>query len=187
MKTRRGHNQYKAKYGFDTKTKVRIGFCLLFIAGVVYSGASAKAEAQWFDNVIAPCPEKCAGSSAELHPPVPTPTPMTLDAMIDKYAMKYGSTKWIQLRTKALLHAMLLHETAYGNTTKCGDQGLSCGPLQFREPTYNGFRKEMIKKGLVEEMGSRFDLENSIDTAAYMVATGHEDNWGPVLRGEVKL
>lgn len=85
MKTRRGHNQYRAKYGFDTKTKVRIGFCLLFIAGVVYSGASAKAEAQWFDNVIAPCPSRCEQGG---YKPSPTPTPMPTLVNVVSYITK---------------------------------------------------------------------------------------------------
>jgi hypothetical protein len=36
-------------------------------------------------------------------------------------------------------------------------------------------------------MGSRLDMENAIDTAAWAIADGRETAWGPIARGEIKL
>lgn len=130
--------------------------------------------------ILSPCPDNGCIS-------VQYSIPKTVDFLVDMYATKYGKTKWLQLRTKALVHFMLLREAAYGNTTTCGDSGLACGPLQFHEPTYISYRKQMISKGLAQDMGSRWDMENAIDTASYIINEGGENNWGPVARGEIKI
>lgn len=113
--------------------------------------------------------------------------PLTIDEMVHKYATKYGKTRYEQNRLKALTHFLLLREQNYGGSDNCGDSGLACGPLQFHEGTYTANRKTMIKKGLAQEMGSRLDMENAIDTAIYMFSIGQEKQWGPYLRGEIKL
>jgi hypothetical protein len=120
---------------------------------------------------------KIAGTSAELQ---------TIDEKVDFYANKFGKTAWTKLRTKTLLHYFLLRESAYGNTKVCGDNGLACGPLQFHEATYQGFRKIMIKRGLTTEVGSRLDMDNAIETAAWAINDGRENDWGPYARGEIK-
>ena len=116
----------------------------------------------------------------------PTPTPK-VDDLVDTYAKKYGNTTYRQNRTKAMLHFLLLREQNYGGSTNCGDGGKACGPLQFHEPTYIAYRKIMINRGLVTELGSRLDMENAIETAAWAINDGRESAWGPVARGEIKL
>jgi hypothetical protein len=118
--------------------------------------------------------------------PTPTPTPK-VDDLVDKYAKKYGMTTYKQNRTKVLLHFLLLREQNYGGSTNCGDGGKACGPLQFHEPTYIAYRKIMINRGLVTELGSRLDMENAIETAAWAINDGREGAWGPVARGEITL
>lgn len=130
--------------------------------------------------VISPCPDDgCAFISYE--------TPKTIDTLVDMYSMRYGKTKWMQLRTKVILHYLLLREAAYGNTKTCGDSGLACGPLQFHDATYISFRQIMIERGLTTKLGSRWDMEDSIETAAWAINDGRENNWGPISRGEIKL
>lgn len=116
----------------------------------------------------------------------PTPTPK-VDDIVDTYAKKYGTTIYRQNRTKAMLHFLLLREQNYGGSTNCGDGGKACGPLQFHEPTYISYRKIMINRGLVTELGSRLDMENAIETAAWAINDGRESAWGPIARGEIKL
>jgi len=130
--------------------------------------------------VISPCPDDgCAFISYE--------TPKTIDTLVDMYANRYGKTAWTKLRTKTILHYLLLREAAYGNTKTCGDSGLACGPLQFHDATYISFRQIMIERGLTTKIGSRWDMEDSIETAAWAINDGRENNWGPIARGEIKL
>lgn len=118
--------------------------------------------------------------------PTPTPTP-NVDYLIDKYSKKYGKTTYTQNRIKVLIHFSMIKESNYGNSNKCGDHGKACGPLQFHEPTYEGYRKIMMKQNLVTEMGTRMDMEDAIETMAWAVADGREGAWGPIARGEIKL
>lgn len=113
--------------------------------------------------------------------------PKTIDYLIDYYSNKYGKSPWDKLTTKVKLHFLLLRESVYGTNKNCGDSGLSCGPMQFRASTYANYRAKMLKLGLVTDMGSLWDLENSIDTAAYIISVGGQNNWGPILRQEIKL
>lgn len=131
-------------------------------------------------KIISPCQNKdCKGTDVV--------GVFTTDQLIDIYSYTFGKSLWNQLRTKTLLHYMLLRESAYGNTTKCGDSGLACGPMQFHEPTYEEYRGIMISKGLAPTMGSRWSLEDSISTAAWAINDGRENAWGPVARGEIVL
>jgi hypothetical protein len=131
-------------------------------------------------KITSPCPD----SGCFVHT---VQAEITVNDMIDAAAVKYAKTKWEVLTIRVKLHYLLLRESAYGNTTSCGDQGLSCGPLQFRTPTYTAFRKIMIDRGLVNHMGSRLDLQDSIETCAWAISDGRENNWGPILRGDIKI
>ena len=133
-----------------------------------------------YTPVISPCPNECKNAITKMKP-------LSADQWVDIYSMKYGKSKWSQLRTKALLHFMLLRESAYGNTKSCGDSGLACGPLQFHEETYISYRKIMASRGLSVAIGSRLDLEDSIECAAWAINDGRENAWGPVARGEIIL
>ena len=42
----------------------------------------------------------------------------------------------------------------------------------------------MLKKGLIKEIGSRYDLEQSIETTAWALLEGRGKEWGPILREE---
>jgi len=84
------------------------------------------------------------------------------------------------------LYCLLREESNFGENESCGDSGKSCGVLQFREATYNRIRKEMIKKGLVNELGDRFSPFYSIETTAYALVRGYGKEWGPISRGECK-
>lgn len=116
----------------------------------------------------------------------PTPTP-NVDKLVDTYSKKYGVDTYKQNRTKAMIHFLLLKEQNYGGSDACGDGGKACGPLQFHEPTYIGYRKIMIRRGLVSEIGSRLDMKDAIETTAWAINNGRETAWGPILRGEINL
>lgn len=117
--------------------------------------------------------------------------PLTRDQQIDvwvnHYAFKYAKDRWTYIRTKALMHYLLLREQGYGGSDARGDGGLAAGPLQYHEATYQGYRAIMIKRGLVKDVGSRLDMENAIETTAWAINDGREVAWGPVYRGEIKL
>lgn len=111
-----------------------------------------------------------------------------IDRWVDIYCSKYFKGNQYSInRCKALTHFLLLREQNYGGSTNCGDSGLACGPMQFHAGTYTKNRKDMIKKGLTKKLGSRENMENAIETAIYMFSIGQEKQWGPVLRGEIKL
>ena len=84
------------------------------------------------------------------------------------------------------LFCLLREESNMGEVETCGDSGKSCGVLQFREATYNRMRREMIRKGLVTELGDRFSPFYSIETTAYALTQGYGKEWGPILRRECK-
>jgi hypothetical protein len=86
-----------------------------------------------------------------------------------------------------MLHYLLLREQNYGGSNNCGDSGKACGPLQFHEPTYIGYRKIMIQRRLIDIVGSRFNMDNAIETAAWAINDGREGAWGPIARGEIKI
>lgn len=132
-------------------------------------------------SIISPCPETgCFVKTVYADE-------QKVDILVDTYANKYGTTPYAKNRTKALIHYLLLREQNYGATTACGDSGLACGPLQFHEATYIAFRKSMIKKGFVSSVGSRLNMKDAIETTAWAIANGREKEWGPVMRGEIKI
>lgn len=118
--------------------------------------------------------------------PTPTPPP-DIDKLVDTYSKKYGNSRYESNAIKVKLHFLLLKEQNYGGSTNCGDGGKACGPLQFHAPTYTAYRKLMIKKGLVTDMGSRLDMDNAIETTAWAISDGREQSWGPIARGEIKI
>lgn len=178
MITRKGTNQYKTKRRMTVLESVLV--VCLFATGVTAWGIHDRNT--FIKNAISPL----ADSVVYAAEPTPTPKP-TVDQMVDTYSKLYTSSRWEANRTKALLHFLLLREQNYGGSNNCGDSGKACGPLQFHEPTYQGYRKIMIKRGLVDYVGSRLDMHDAIQTAAWAIADGRENAWGPVLRGEIKL
>lgn len=159
-----------------------------FTTGVIFSVAMIIWFRYFTFRVTAPCPNMCENAMVEVvYASEAITTDQQIDRWVDKYATRYGKDRWFRNRTKALLHYLLLREQNYGGSDKCGDSGLSCGPLQFRVGTYADFRKEMMRKGLTKDMGSRLDMEDAIETAAWAINNGKEKHWGPVLREEIKL
>lgn len=124
-------------------------------------------------------------TSAEVSPAQEeTYDPTEADILVAKYADQYGRTKGEQSRLRGILHCLLTKESVHGENKGHGDNGKAGGPLQFWEDTYNGYRKLMIKEGLVEEVGSRYNLENAIETTTWALVNGRGKAWGPILRGE---
>ena len=120
----------------------------------------------------------------------PTPIPVNyadVDRYVDESAGRFSTSQAQKNAIKVKLHFLLLKESGYGTNTNCGDGGLSCGPLQFREPTWQGYRKIMLKKGIISDIGSRWNMKQSIETAAWAIADGREMAWGPLRRGELDL
>jgi len=110
----------------------------------------------------------------------------TIDELIDKYSKKYANDNYNALYLKQLLHCVAYRESRYGYDRGCGDNGKACGIMQFWERTYINFRKIMIKKGIVHSSGNRLNYDNAIETAAWAIADGRGNDWGPILRGVCK-
>lgn len=106
------------------------------------------------------------------------------DFYVNKYVDKYMTHD--KEYTKYKLRCLYWKESRNGTSDAHGDNGMAGGPLQFWQETYNNYRKIMIKRGLVTEIGSRYDLENAIETTVWAISDGRELAWGPILRGECK-
>jgi hypothetical protein len=112
---------------------------------------------------------------------------MNIDLLVNEYATKYGKTLSDKHRIKVLVHFLLYREAGYGTNPNCGDSGKACGPLQYWEGTWNRMRGQMKRQGYIHEIGSRMDMEQSIETTAWAIANGHENEWGPISRNEIKI
>lgn len=178
---KRGSNQYIYRHKVGLKPEVKRD-CLVLIILMLLATLAGR-EYQHAHPILSPCPESGCISKVQ----AAEPKQMTTDEMVDFYANKYGKYPWEKLTIKVKLHYLLLRESAYGNSKNCGDGGLACGPLQFHESTYQSFRKIMMTKNLVKYIGSRFDLEDAIETTAWAISDGRENNWGPIARGEIKI
>lgn len=113
--------------------------------------------------------------------------PETLDGWVDEASEKFAKGPARQSIMKAKLHFLLSKESKHGNSEACGDSGLACGPMQFHQGTWLGYRKLMIKEGVADEIGDRLDMKQAIFTTAWAIADGRELAWGPLARGEIKL
>lgn len=81
-----------------------------------------------------------------------------------------------------IMHCLAHRESGHGASNAHGDGGLAGGPFQFHEETWNRMRKQMIKQGYATEIGSRYDLKESIRTTAWAIKEGRALEWGPALR-----
>ncbi len=95
----------------------------------------------------------------------------------DKYANKSKSASKLRYQ----LHCLAYKENGHHANNKCGDGGKSCGMYQYRKGTWEGFRKQMIKAGLVKEIGSLWDDQEAINTTAWALVNGKETHWGPIV------
>lgn len=187
MNRKRGSNKYQYKYRFSpdvVKSIIWVAFitAFLILSVLVCKYRYTLSYMTWRDrNVLAPCPNFCAYAGEII---VPDKKELTVDELVDKYANKYGKTKFAVSRTKAMIHYLLLRESNYGATNKCGDSGLACGVLQYHLATYKAYRAIMIKRELTDHIGSRLNIEDAIETTAWAINDGREMAWGPLARGE---
>jgi hypothetical protein len=109
------------------------------------------------------------------------PLPANEDNWVRKYADMYGKTLSEKNHIRELLHCLLFNESGYGHNKGHGDSGLAGGPLQFHQSTWDSYRKLMKK-----DPGSRYDMEQAIETTAWAISMGRGKAWGPILRGYCK-
>lgn len=158
-------------------------FVIFMIAGYKYRIAQAEAHEHDGWTIV--------------HTLIPTPTVMPpgkdlpkefsdyqIDAWVTFYANKFAKTPGKVNHTRQLLHCLLYREAGYGSNKGHGDNGKAGGALQFHNPTWDGYRKIMMKRGLITEIGSRYDMEQAIETTAWAINDGRALAWGPFLRKE---
>ena len=84
---------------------------------------------------------------------------------------------------RMIMHCLAHRENGHGsNPDAHGDGGLAGGPFQFHEDTWVRMRKEMMKDGHAQDIGSRYDFKESARTTAYAIQKGWAREWGPILR-----
>lgn len=111
---------------------------------------------------------------------------ITISNQVEKTVDRFAKNESQKSYLLYLSHCLLFRESKHWENQNFGDGGLAGGPLQFHEATYQAYRKEMIKKGLVDHVGSRLNLEDSIETMIWAVMDGRGTAWGPIKRGECK-
>jgi hypothetical protein len=120
--------------------------------------------------------------------PLPiTPTPiimyqmvMNQDTWIGEYADQYATPKRNASYLRYQLHCLAHKENNHHANNNKGDSGLASGMYQFHQATWLGFRKIMMQKGLITEIGNRDNDRQAIETTAWALANGRENNWGPI-------
>jgi hypothetical protein len=160
---------------------------LIALALLVIKGYCDRKEFKY----VSPVPEGYIYEPKPVYAAVPDqgsedPWPDDYSFLVETYAQKYAKTKQQKLYLTYQLHCLLRKESFYYENKGHGDGGLAGGVLQYHQATWNAFRNEMIRKGLVKEVGSRYDVEQAIETTAYALANGKENHWGPVARGECR-
>jgi hypothetical protein len=81
-----------------------------------------------------------------------------------------------------IMHCLAHRESGHGASNAHGDGGLAGGPLQFHQETWQRMRGQMIKQGVADEIGSRYDLKEAVRTTAWAIREGRGLEWGPILR-----
>lgn len=81
-----------------------------------------------------------------------------------------------------IMHCLAHRESGHGASNAHGDNGMAGGPFQFWEDTWIRMRNQMIKQGYADEIGSRYDLKESIRTTTWAIKNGNAKEWGPILR-----
>ena len=155
---------------------------LLFLFGFIIAGSEVEVKYEF----ISPLPDRVLGKVDQIQAQEPDLC-RDIDCWIDEYSKKFVKSEVEAMQIKVKLHFLVYKESKYGFDTNCGDSGKACGPLQFHESTWQGYRKIMLKEGLIDEIGSRLDMEQALETTAWAIATGRETAWGPIKRGEIDL
>jgi len=197
-KNRRGSNQYEMKRKENWKTTMPIGFViLLFIALAGYTFKTLTTPRILYpipDNAIVKsvkvakeaAVKKVEAKEVEVSPTpiIKTPEIEDVDILtgqaIDEFYKGPGDRSYM----RQLMHCLLFKETKHDYSKDHGDGGLAGGPLQFHQPTWEGYRKIMIEEGYAKEIGSRYDLKEAIRTTVWAIRDGRGNAWGPILRGE---
>ncbi|MCR4324970.1 MAG: hypothetical protein NUV69_04770 [Candidatus Curtissbacteria bacterium] len=149
-----------------------------------------------FNRVFVYKPEVLAAETlpvaSPITSPVPTSTPTATvaeivsakpyDIYVGEFVDEYFENPAQQSEVRMIMHCLLYRETKHDLSKGHGDGGLAGGPLQYHEATWEGFRKIMVNKGLVTEIGSRYDVKESIRTTVWAIEDGRALNWGPLLR-----
>lgn len=181
MKLLKGTNQFQNKYGLRPDTKRTIAYLLFLMLVIAIVGFFAQVDfkkEQQRNNIKSPLGWKPEVFAEEIQ--VFTLTE-NQDTWIGQYAEKYATKSKNASYLRYQLHCLANKENGHHANDKCGDNGKSCGMYQYREGTWNGFRKEMIKKGLASEVGSLWDDQQAIETTAWALANGKENHWGPIV------
>lgn len=115
---------------------------------------------------------------------VEVPIGEDVDVWVGKYVDKYFEG-YKRSEMRMIMHCLLHRESghqAHDATGPHGDGGRAGGSLQYHQPTWERMRKQMIKEGLAEEIGSRYDMEAAIETTVWAIKAGRAKEWGPILR-----
>lgn len=109
------------------------------------------------------------------------------DYWLAKYVDKYFKTHYGRSRARATMGCLLNKESEHTFMTESdhhGDNGKAGGILQYWAGTWTGMRKIMLEKGLITEIGSRYNPEEAIETTVWALSDGRERNWGPINIGD---
>jgi hypothetical protein len=104
-----------------------------------------------------------------------------IDTWVGKYVDQYFKDHR-KSEVRMIMHCLLHRESGHGASKGHGDGGKAGGPLQFHQPTWDGYRKIMLDRGLITEIGSRYDAEQAIHTTVWAIADGRARAWGPIYR-----
>lgn len=185
-KRKLGSNQYQSKWKRETMHWI-VKLILIVAATIMLAWIFSYA----YDNtpdpqIISPAwseePTSNFLTEAELKERIRKAIPNMVEMSASRFAASDKQKNYIIYQ----LYCLLRKESNFGENETCGDSGKSCGILQFREATYNRMRKQMIKQGLVTELGDRFSPFYSIETTAWALVNGYGREWGPIGRGECK-
>ena len=155
---------------------------LLILAGFLIAGSRVEVKYEFISPLV-------DGTFNTSVPQVKAAEPVCgeIDCWIDKYANKFGATTDEKQQIKVKLHFLAYRESRYGLSEGCGDSGKACGFTQFWAGTWTANRKRMLDKGLITEIGDRLNVEQAIETTAWMLSIGQDNQWGPLKRQEIEL
>lgn len=105
-----------------------------------------------------------------------------MDFWIGHYTDKFFESPTKKSEVRMIMQCLAHRESKHNFDKGHGDGGKAGGPFQFHNPTYIGYRKIMMDSGLVDELGSRYEVENAIETTVWAIKTGRAKAWGPIYR-----
>lgn len=107
-----------------------------------------------------------------------------MDTWVNKYVNRYFVGYQVS-EMKMIMHCLLHRESghqAHGENGPHGDNGKAGGVLQFHQETWERMRGQMLKTELIDEVGSRYNVEQAIHTTVWAIKNGNAKEWGPILR-----